>query len=341
MTTPLAGPAAPGPCTARPPIGGQVGPSLSELRPAHWHRPLLVLAAVTGGLAILSFAGVLLDPREVTNSAVWIKPLKFALSIGIYSLTLAWLIGRLPPGSRLARVARVAGTISAAGLAIELIIIDGFAMVGDSSHFNVSTPLHAAMWHVMAGSIAVVWVMTFLVATLLFFNPLGDGARSLAIRAGALIAMAGMALGFLMTGPKADQPGDHPRVVGAHTVGLADGGPGLPLLGWSTIGGDLRIPHFVGMHALQALPLFVLMLEVLSRKLPALRSARRRLRLTQLAVATVAATVVLLTVQALVGQSIVAPAGMILIGEITLAAAAVIATIAIISAPDTSPDTLP
>ncbi len=52
---------------------------------------------MTGGLAILSFAGVLLDSREVTNSAVWIKPLKFALSIGICSLTLAWLIGRLRP----------------------------------------------------------------------------------------------------------------------------------------------------------------------------------------------------------------------------------------------------
>ena len=335
MTTPLAG------CTARPPIAGQIGPSLSELRPAHWHRPLLILAAATGCLAILSFAGVFLDSREVTNSAVWIKPLKFSLSIGIYSLTLAWLIGRLPPRSRLARVAGVAGTISAAGLAIELIIIDGFAMVGDSSHFNVSTPFHAAMWHVMAGSIAVVWVMTFLVATLLFFAPLGDAARSLAIRAGALIAMAGMALGFLMTGPKAGQSGDYPGVVGAHTIGLADGGPGLPLLGWSTIGGDLRIPHFVGMHALQALPLFVLVLEVLCRKLPALRNARRRLRLTQLAVATFAATVVLVTVQALIGQSIVAPAGLILIGEITLAAAAVVATIAIMSAPATSPDTLP
>ena len=314
--------------TGPPTIPAQVGPSLSELRPAHWHRPLLVLAAMMGVLVILHTAGVLLDSREVTNAGVWLKPLKFSLSIGIYSLTLAWLIGRLPSGAR-ATIASIAGTISATGLAIEMVIIDGFALVGESSHFNLSTPFHAAMWHAMAASIAVVWVMTFVVAALLFRAPLGDAARTLAIRAGALIALAGMALAFLMTGPKAGQSSDYPGLVGAHTVGLADGGPGLPLLGWSTVAGDLRIPHFVGMHALQALPLFVLLLELLAWKLPALRDARRRSRLVLLASATFASTLVLLTAQALMGQSIVAPTGNILTGGIILAVAAVTATIVI------------
>ncbi|MDP9027376.1 MAG: hypothetical protein M3N46_07430, partial [Actinomycetota bacterium] len=231
--------------------------SLAELRPAHWHRPLMILAIAMAALAILNAIGAIVDPRQVTGTDVWFKPLKFALSTGIYSLALAWLIGRLPTGTGMSRIARVAGTVSAIGLGVELVIINGFALVGQTSHFNVSTPFHAAMWGLMAVSIVVVWVMSFVVAMLLFRAPLGDMGRTLAIRAGVVIALVGMGLAFLMTGPKPEQLSNYQGIVGAHAVGVPDGGPGLPLLGWSTVGGDLRIPHFVGMHALQALPLLL------------------------------------------------------------------------------------
>jgi hypothetical protein len=85
---------------------------------------------------------------------------------------------------------------------------------------------------------------------------------------------------------------------------VADGGPGLPLFGWSTTGGDLRVGHFVGMHALQVLPLLAAaLLAVPGRALP----GRARLHLVRLAGAGYLALLALLTWQALRGQPVAVP----------------------------------
>ena len=295
------------------------------------YRPLLWLAAGMAALAGVAIVGMVIDPRDVLGAPLWAKPLKFALSIGIYALTLSWLIGQL---HRMRRLARIAGTVSVIGLVIEVVIIAGAAALGDTSHFNVSTPLHSVLWSVMALSIVVVWLMTLVVGIALFRNPLGDRARTLAIRAGVIIALVGMGLAFLMTGPTAQQLDDFQGVAGAHAVGAADGGPGLFLLGWSTVAGDLRIPHFVGMHALQVLPIVVITLELLSRRIPRLTSAQVRLRLVRVAVVAYAATVAVLSWQSLAGQSIVSPAGPILAVGLTVAAATVVSAITSVLIPD-------
>ena len=211
--------------------------------------------------------------------------------------------------------------MSAIGLLIEMVIIVGFAAIGETSHFNVATPLHTVMWSVMASSIVVVWLMVLVVAIALFRSPGADAARTLAIRAGVLLAIVGMGLAFLMTSPTDAQLNDFQGVAGAHAVGIADGGPGLPILGWSTVAGDLRVPHFIGMHALQILPLFVLALELVARRVPRL-TASVRLQLVRIAVPTFAAMLVVLTWQALSGQSVVRPEGAVLWVGVLIAVAA-------------------
>jgi hypothetical protein len=91
-------------------------------------------------------------------------------------------------------------------------------------------------------------------------------------------------------------------VIGSHAVGVADGGPGLPFVGWSTTGGDLRIGHFVGMHALQALPLLAAALAATGRFTEATRS-----RAVTVAAVAYGAVVLLVTWQALRGQPLLAP----------------------------------
>jgi len=73
------------------------------------------------------------------------------------------------------------------------------------------------------------------------------------------------------------------------------------------VAGDLRIPHFVGMHALQVLPLAALLLEVLARWMPALARPLARRGILRAFVGLYLGVLALVTGQALAGQSIVAP----------------------------------
>ena len=287
-----------------------------------WHRPLMTVAGLMLVSTIVCLVGLLVDPRQVTGLDVWAKPLKFSLSILLYSVTWAWLIAHLP---RWRRTAHVAGTVIAVALIVEQALILGAAAAGTTSHFNVSTPLATGIWAAMAVSITVLYVCTFLTTIAVFFLRLPTASTTFAVRAGAVIALVGMGLAYLMTGPTPQQLDDFQGIAGAHTVGLPDGGPGLPLLGWSTVGGDLRIPHFVGMHALQLLPLFAILLGWAGRHWRALADDRVRLRLVIVAAVVYAGTVALVTGQALAGQSIVRPAGAFLWGGWALAVGGVAA----------------
>lgn len=289
-----------------------------------WHRPLMVLAAAMAALVVVGIVGMLVDPRTVTGLAAWDKPTKFALSVLIYAVTWAWLADQVRARRGRARGVHLAGTVAAVLLGVEMVAIVGQAARGTTSHFNVSTPFDTAVWTTMALSIVVVWLATLYLAAGLFAVRGEDPARTLAIRAGAVLALVGMGLGFLMTSPTAAQLADFRGIAGAHTVGLADGGPGLPLLGWSTVAGDLRIPHFLGMHALQLIPLVLVGLELLATRVRMLGSPVVRRRLVAVATVAYAAVVALATWQALRGRSFVDPD----LGVLIALAAIVAATLA-------------
>jgi hypothetical protein len=141
------------------------------------------------------------------------------------------------------------------------------------------------------------------------------------VRFGVIISSIGMAVAVFMVRPTPEQAGavasGYSTIVGAHTVGVPDGGPGLPVFGWSTVGGDLRVAHFVGLHALQTLPLFG-WLFTRQRALGPL-TANDRLALVWTSGLSYLGLVVLLAWQALRGESVVHP------GPETLATAAVLA----------------
>jgi hypothetical protein len=275
-----------------------------------WHRPLVLFAAAMTVMTVVSAVGLMVDDRVLVGAAIWFKPFKFAVSFVVYALALAWMLTLVTRGRR---VGWWAGTVVAAACLVEMAIITGQVIRGKRSHFNHATPLDDALFDAMAVTVVVLWTGTLVIAILLLRARIADRAAAWAIRSGALIALVGAAFGFLMTQPTPEQRAagnlDTADVIGAHAVGVPDDGPSMPLTGWSTTGGDLRIPHFVGMHALQLLPLFLLVLMSLAPRFARLRDPRVRLRLVLVASGAYAALVALVTWQALRGQSLIHPDG--------------------------------
>lgn len=293
-----------------------------------WHRPLLVFSAVMAVLAVVSAVGMVVDDRVLAGSAIWFKPLKFSVSLLMYAMTLAWMLSLATRGRR---VGWWAGTVVALTGAIEMVVIVGQVIRGRRSHFNYETAFDGLLFNIMAVTIVTLWIGSLIIAVLLFRSRLPDRASAWAIRLGAVIALVGAGLGNLMTQPTPEQQAAGGRgvsdVVGAHTVGVPEGGPSMPLTGWSTTGGDLRIPHFVGMHALQLIPLFLLLLVALAPRLARLRDERVRLRLVLVASGSYAAVLALLTWQALRGQALIHPDGATLTAAALIAAGAVAGTL--------------
>jgi hypothetical protein len=193
------------------------------------------------GLALLFALLSRGDWPEVAGANAWYKPMKFALSIGLYALTMGWLLHELPAG----RGTEAVGWLTVAALGFEIAYIGLQAWRGQASHFNVSTPMYAGLYQLMALAATSVSVATLYVA-LRFFQedfPALPMHYVWAIRLGLLLFVVFSLEGFVMGA----------RL--SHTIGGPDGGPGLPFLGWSRRFGDPRVAHFVGMHALQALPL--------------------------------------------------------------------------------------
>ena len=262
------------------------------------HKALNVTAVASLVGALVALTLYTFDSRELLGVSVWEKPLKFLLSALAYTATFSWLYSFV---DRRKKFATLMGNLIALLLIVELIAIVGMASVGLTSHFNVSSPFHIGIWSLMATAISLVWGATFILGASLWNSQLLPQDLRLAVRWALGIALAGMGIAFTMTPPQPQQiePENWAGIAGAHTVGAADGGPGLPFFGWSTEAGDLRISHFFGLHSIQVLPLMAVVLVMIGA------SYRLRISLITGVALSYSLLVALTYTQALLGQSIV------------------------------------
>jgi hypothetical protein len=258
---------------------GQLASALHTLH--RTNAPLAWAGWASAGLALVALGLLPLDHRHVTGALVWIKPLKFSLSILLYAWTLAWLLASLPAAAQGA--VRTIGWGVALSMMVELAVIFTQAARGTSSHYNATSAFDSTLFGLMGVFIMLNTVLTGWALYLVWHHqPQGSAGYVWGVRLGMLVFLVGSILGGIMI--------RHMQ----HTIGAPDGGPGLPGLGWSTRAGDVRVAHFLGLHAMQALPLLG---WALGRWVP-----QQAVAFTWLGAALYAAAVAGLLAQALAGQ---------------------------------------
>lgn len=194
-------------------------------------------------LFVLLFIPLLIDSREILGINAWIKPMKFALSIGVYLWTIAWYIDYLNPYPFWKKLISRTAAYTMLG---EMAILLTQSGRGQASHFNNSTALDGILFGLMGLMIALSTLSVIILLLLLFIKKVNADTITLnAMRIGLALFLLASYIGGIMINNN------------AHAIGVSDGGPGIPFFNWSTEGGDLRIAHFLGLHALQIIPLFI------------------------------------------------------------------------------------
>ncbi|MGQ9365492.1 hypothetical protein [Azospirillum sp. ST 5-10] len=224
----------------RPPSRtGLAGELLGRQPVLAWFGLILLAALVPAGAAWV------LDGRTLDGVSVWAKPMKFLAAIALFSLTTAWFYGYLPEGRRRAAVPRLlVWTVVATGT-FEIAYIAWQAGHGEASHFNRSTAFHTVMYALMG------------IGALLLTATAPALAREIARHGDRRLAPAfrlAVVLGLVLTFALGATEGLFMSAQSGHGVGPGAGAGGLPVVGWSTTGGDLRAAHFLGIHAQQIVP---------------------------------------------------------------------------------------
>lgn len=213
--------------------------SIEEL----WWQSNIVLLA----LFFLTAAVSLVDRRRIGVDGVWVKPLKFQISLALHFVTMAGVASMLSAAWRESLLLSASGLAAIAATAFEVGYIMFQAARQQESHFNLTTPFSRTMYALMAIGAVFITVAAGAVGMAAAL----DEATSMgaATRAGSAIGLVG---GTVLTLIVAFRMGG---ALSRHVGTEALDAPRMPLTGWSLTVGDRRVPHFFATHFMQAGPI--------------------------------------------------------------------------------------
>ncbi len=178
---------------------------------------------------------------EVLGINAYIKPMKFFISTVLFVWTFAFYIQYLNYPTAI----KIFNWTAVIGLSFELVAITVQAAKGKLSHFNISSSFDALIFSMMAGAITIVMLAALYLGILFFIQKSFEVSMLIiwSIRLSIIITVIFAFEGFVM------------GALLKHTIGATDGTSGLPIVNWSKNYGDLRVAHFLGLHAIQIVPL--------------------------------------------------------------------------------------
>lgn len=195
----------------------------------------------------------LFDSTQILGINRWIKPMKFASSIAIFLFTVAVFLNFVRGFEQSKFIIAWAAILTMVG---EIIIIIAQAARGTTSHFNTKTGIDGALFGLMGMMIALNTLAAIYLLYVYFVAETDLPAAVVwGVRLGMILFLIASAEGGVMISQL------------SHSVGVKDGGAGLPFVNWSTQGGDLRIAHFIGIHAMQVVPVAAVVFVRLQNRL--------------------------------------------------------------------------
>lgn len=215
---------------------------------------LLCLIAIPISLLLLA-----VDRRVLDDETLWLKPLKFYLSLAMHGITVLVAARYLPEAWQTHIVTKIGLFLFGAVIIYEALFLSLQAGRGVRSHFNSTTAFDAIGGTIMAAGAGVLVAVPLILGVALAIAALRGGLTGIA----ANPLPFALALGFILGGWLGAQTGGAIGANGGPFVGVDPGsGRFMPLTGWSLSGGDYRISHFLGVHAMQAVPLATVLLLV-------------------------------------------------------------------------------
>lgn len=210
-------------------------------------------------LAVPTTLAWLIDARQFHGIDTWIKPLKFEISVAFYLLTLALFLPLAGDRFRASWLGRYLIWPVIVPIVLEVLYIAWRASRLEASHYNrdgwVGITLYALMG---VGAVMFTLAPGFLAYGLSRRDaaPMPEVVRRSLVVGLALTCVFGLASGAILSSSAS-----------GHYVGVVpDAHPTIPFFGWSLTIGDLRIAHFLGLHALQIIPAIGLALWLASRR---------------------------------------------------------------------------